>query len=257
MNYYNEIDPYCVEWLENLIYAGEIPKGHVDARSIVDVDPSDLVGYTQCHFFAGIAGWSFAARLAEWPEDRELWTGSCPCQPFSAIGLRKGEADERHLWPAFYRLVAERKPSVVVGEQVASADGREWLQGVFDDLEDARYAVAGADLCAAGVTAPHIRQRLYWVGYADDPRLEGHAGDGEHSRQAQADRPDAAASSAVPWDTFDAITDRDGFVRRCEPGLSPMAVRLPAHVGLLRAYGNVIIPQVGERFLRSVMECAP
>ena len=121
MNYYNEWDKYAAQWLRNLIATGHIPKGEVDERSIKDVTAGDLRGFTQCHFFAGLGGWSYALRLAGWPEDRECWTGSCPCQPFSVAGKRKGTEDERHLWPEFRRLIAERRPSVVFGEQVAAA----------------------------------------------------------------------------------------------------------------------------------------
>jgi DNA (cytosine-5)-methyltransferase 1 len=170
VNYYNEIDPYAAQWLRNLISAGHIPPGDVDERSIVDVQPGDLVGYTQCHFFAGIGGWSLALRLAGWPDSRPAWTGSCPCQPFSAAGKQKGEADSRHLWPEFRRLIAECAPPVVFGEQVASALGRTWLGGVRTDLEALGYAVGAADLCAASVGAPHIRQRLWWV--ADAGRID-------------------------------------------------------------------------------------
>ena len=90
MNYYNEFDPYAAQWLRNLIDAGHIPKGEVDSRSIKDVSASDLTGFVQCHFFAGLGGWSHALRLAGWPEDRPVWTGSCPCQPFSAAGAGGG-----------------------------------------------------------------------------------------------------------------------------------------------------------------------
>ena len=168
MNYYNEIDPYCVRWLKNLIADGLIPDGDVDDRSIEEVTPSDLEGYTQCHFFAGIAGWSLALRLAGWPEDRPVWTGSCPCQPFSSAGKREGATDERHLWPAFYKLIAERDPATIVGEQVASKLGREWFSAVRLDLEELGYACGAADLSAASVGAPHIRQRLFWVANSDD-----------------------------------------------------------------------------------------
>jgi len=172
MVYYNEIDPYAAQWLRNLIAAGHIANGEVDERSIQLVDPADLAGFTQCHFFAGIGVWSHALRLAGWPDDRPVWTGSCPCQPFSAAGKGAGFADERHLWPDLHRLISKCRPPVVFGEQVASKDGLEWLDLVQADLQRSGYASAAVDLCAAGVGAPHIRQRLYWVADAQGERRE-------------------------------------------------------------------------------------
>lgn len=164
---YNDNDAKACAWLRELIAAGHLPPGAVDGRSITEIQPHELENHAQCHFFAGIGGWPLALRLAGWPDDRPVWTGSCPCQPFSCAGKRRGTADERHLWPEFFRLIAQCRPPTVFGEQVASCDGREWLAGVFADLEGVGYAVAGADLCAAGVGAPHIRQRLFWVAYAE------------------------------------------------------------------------------------------
>jgi len=171
--YYNENDPQTAAWLRALIDANLIAPGDVDVRSICDVTPSDLEGYTQCHFFAGIGGWSYALRLAGWLDDRPVWTGSCPCQPFSTAGKGLGTADERHLWPELRRLIAERRPAVCFGEQVAGAAGREWLSGVRTDLEGLDYAVGAADLCSASVGAPHIRQRLFWVAYGNRKRPDG------------------------------------------------------------------------------------
>ena len=165
--YYNDNDRGACEWLRELIKTGLIPDGDVDERSIWDVEPSELKGYTQCHFFAGIGGWAYALQLAGWPEDREVWTGSCPCQPFSCAGKGLAERDERHLWPAFRRLISECGPATAFGEQVASAAGRVWLAGVRADLEAMDYEVGASDICAAGVGAPHIRQRLFWVGHAE------------------------------------------------------------------------------------------
>jgi DNA (cytosine-5)-methyltransferase 1 len=160
--YYNEIDPFAAQWLRNLIAVNLIADGDVDERDIRDVYPIDLIGYTQCHFFAGIGGWSYALRLADWPDDKPCWTGSCPCQPFSAAGQGTGFDDERHLWPAFFHLIEQCKPSVVFGEQVASKAGLTWLDLVQTDMEAANYATGAVDLCAAGIGAPHIRQRLFW-----------------------------------------------------------------------------------------------
>jgi len=149
--------------LRALIQGGFIAQGDVDERNIRDVKPTDLRGYTQCHFFAGIGGWSVALRLAGWPDNRPVWTGSCPCQPFSVAGKRRGRRDARHVWPVWCRLIAECQAPIVFGEQVASPLGREWLSGVRSSLEALGRAVGAADLCAASVGAPHIRQRLYWM----------------------------------------------------------------------------------------------
>src|SRR5579871_3521061 len=135
--YYNEIDPFAAQWLRTLITRGHLPRGDVDERSIEDVKPDDLRPYTQCHFFAGIGTWAYALRLAGWDDDRPVWTGSCPCQPFSAAGETSGFADERHLWPAWFHLIEHGKPRSVpiFGEQVASSHGLAWLDLVQDDLE--------------------------------------------------------------------------------------------------------------------------
>lgn len=238
--YYNEIDPFAAQWLRELIKAGHIAPGEVDTRSIENVAADDLAGFTQCHFFAGIGTWSYALRCAGWPDDRPVWTGSCPCQPFSAAGKRKGTADERHLWPAFFRLISQCRPDVIFGEQVASPDGLAWLDIISSDLEAAHYACGAVDTCAAGFGAPHIRQRLYWVADASfssrwtrfcdcnekkqrghvitdnsatcglgntvGKGLEGYAGhgDGEAGRQKQDRSTSTAGSNGVPLPT-------DGF----------------------------------------------
>ena len=168
--YYNEHDPYAAQWLRNLIAAGHIASGDVDERSIEDVHPDDLKPYTQCHFFAGVGVWSLALRRAGWSDDRPVWTGSCPCQPFSAAGEGAGFADERHLWPAFAWLIAERQPAVVFGEQVASKAAGPWLDLVQTDLEAMEYAFGAIPFPAAGIGAPHIRDRTYWVADANSDR---------------------------------------------------------------------------------------
>ena len=175
MNWHNDSDPFACEWARNLIADGIVPPGVVDCRDIREVKADDLGEYAQCHFFSGILGWPLALRLAGVGPDAPLWTGSCPCQPFSAAGKRKGEADDRHLWPEFLRLIALRLPPVLLGEQVASADGRRWLAGVRADLERLGYAVGAADLPAAGVGAPHIRQRLFFgaVRWGDPDGVRG------------------------------------------------------------------------------------
>jgi DNA (cytosine-5)-methyltransferase 1 len=173
MNYYNEIDPYCARWLNNLMIEGLIPFGDIDTRSIEDVIPNELSGYDQCHFFAGLGGWPLALSLAGWPSGRPVWTGSCPCQPFSAAGKGAGFADERHLWPSWQHLISQCRPSVVFGEQVASKDADPWIDLVHADMEGMGYAFGCVPFPAAGIGAPHIRDRNYWVAYADNAGSQG------------------------------------------------------------------------------------
>ena len=221
MNYYNEFDPYAAQWLRNLIEAGHIPQGEVDSRSIKDVRASDLTGFIQCHFFAGLGGRSHALRLAGWPDDRPVWTGSCPCQPFSAAGAQKGTADDRHLWPTWFNLIRECRPGVVFGEQVEAAINHGWLDLVQSDLESEGYACGAAGIPAAGVGAPHIRQRLWFVADADSGRHDGRPT--APGRQAGASTGVASGGTSdqladTDWQrvVFSAECDEDGYCPICK-----------------------------------------
>ncbi len=207
--YYNEIDPYAAQWLRNLIAAGHIAPGDVDERSIEDVHPDDLKPYTQCHFFAGVGVWSYALRRAGWPDDRPVWTGSCPCQPFSAAGAGAGFDDQRHLWPHFHWLISECQPSVVFGEQVASKDADPWLDLVQADVEAMAYAFGAVAFPSAGVGAPHIRDRTYWVAQSKHRRRQA----GESKRSW----PGAAVSSG----SFGRMAEPNGlrFEQKAVAGL--------------------------------------
>jgi DNA (cytosine-5)-methyltransferase 1 len=233
---YNEIEPFAVDWLRNLVAAGHIAPGVVNDRSITDLTPADVTGPGQRHFFAGIGGWSYALRLAGVPDDASIWTGSCPCQPFSAAGRQLGTSDARHLWPTWFALIRECRPSVVFGEQVASDPGLHWLDEVFADLEGQGYTVGAADLCAAGVGAPHIRQRLYFVAHAMCPRLQRANG----ARWREHLQP-VASDLRRQWEA--------------EPAVGRVANGLrDGGVGKLRGYGNAIVPQVAAAFVTASLD---
>lgn len=327
--YYNDADPAACAWLRELIAAGHLPSGEVDARSILEVEPADLRGFAQCHFFAGIGGWPHALRLAGVAEDLGVWTGSPPCQPFSQAGQRKGQDDDRHLAPAFLRLVVACRPSLVFGEQVASAavlgpaggaarpavEGPTdwaWFDALADALEAASYAVAAADLPAAGIGAPHIRQRLFFGAVAFDAATgglgdsfgagpQGRAGmrggtdqrasrpaglagglaDGDgrvachgqvqRGRQYRCQPPDggvgeidgldAEPAGASPtqsvWGDPDWLLCRDGRWRPVEPGTFPLADGVSGRMGLLRGYGNAIVPPLAAEFVTAFLESLP
>lgn len=190
MNYYNEFDPNAATWLRMLIEDGLIPAGYVDDRSITEVKKEDLQGFTQCHFFAGIGGWPYALALAGISEDTPLWTGSPPCQPFSVAGAQRGQLDPRHLAPTFMRLVDECRPPILIGEQVAAAIGKHWLDDLFIELERQNYSCASAVLPACGIGAPHKRERLFFgaLANASDARSQGRLPRGPDSQREIVDR---------------------------------------------------------------------
>ena len=315
---YNENEPFAIRWLEQLQERNLIPGGKIDGRSITELRPEDCDPTS--HFFAGIGGWSYALQLAGWDPARDVWTGSCPCQPFSIAGKGTGTSDKRHLWPIWRDLIAEYRPTTIFGEQTSSNLGRDWLSGVRVDLEALGYAVGAADLCAASVNAPHRRQRLYWVahtGHGGDrgpdrlrdsaPGALGAAGEDKGSGQGRQDQagfralyvptdggeiggpvdglvntlrsgasnPDTEAKQGrngpdfrVPgetglsdfWDQFDIAECRaiDGSTqyRRIEPGLLPVVDGLPSRLraGLIKGYGNAIVPQLAATFIRAFLE---
>jgi len=342
--YYNEHDPFAAAWLRNLIAEGLIADGDVDERSIVDVTPGDVAGYTQCHWFAGIGGWSHALRLAGWPDDKPVWTGSPPCQPFSVAGKQRAQDDARHLWPDLAGIIRVCRPPVFVGEQVANAIGKDWLDGVSLDLETIGYGVGAAVLPACGVGAPHKRERLYFVArlVADAPgeqralvraesreRAEaagagaadgaggrggrerdrdvadadrigpqrirsfdgtgrrqgsdvrptglrdgaGLRGDGSDVADAYGRRGDIGADDEIGrplgraaaertrevhrggfWDDHEWIVGPDGKARRTQPGIRLLAHGFPNRVGLLRGFGNAIVPPLAAEVIGALMD---
>lgn len=225
--YYNENDKFAAAWLRELIAAKLIADGEVDERSIAYVQPDDVRGFTQCHFFAGIGGWSYALRLAGWPDDRPVWTGSCPCQPFSSASNGRNQRldDSRNLWPSLAGLIAANTPRDFLGEQVAQAG--DWFAGVCDDMEAMGYEVGAAILQAVAVGHDHARSRVYFAGHADryrQPVVSGH----------------------------DAQVDRLSRTRGV-PAVVVPAHGLPARVAY-RGFGNAIVPQVAQAFIESYLE---
>jgi DNA (cytosine-5)-methyltransferase 1 len=250
--YYNEIDPYAAQWLRNLIAAEHLAKGEVDERSITEIQPDDLLGFDQCHFFAGIGVWGHALRRAGWADDRPVWTGSCPCQPFSAAGKQEGFADARHLWPIWFNLIRQCRPAIVLGEQVASA--LDWLDLVSTDMEDAGYAFGAADLCAAGFGGAHIRQRLYFTGVANTVGSGRARAGGQSGAQSV-----GTTERGMPcdWENADWLFCSDGTKRPSEPGSFPLVDAAASRVGRLRAYGNGLDAETATQFVAAVMDCAP
>ncbi len=289
--YYNDNNRAAVAVLKQLISDGVIAPGDVDDRSIKDVQPNDLVGYTQVHCFAGGGLWSVAARMAGWPDTRPIWTGSCPCQPFSSAGSGLGTDDPRHLWPDFYRLIRAGRPAVVMGEQVARKAGYGWLDGVRADLAAEGYASRAVDIPACAVDAPHERNRLYWIAVADAARLGWREGRPEHELRGRRNTPADAngeGSMAAPacygqqvslggrhaaieepirpgppfrngswWADADWIECHDGKARRAQSGAPLLVDGLLGRVDLWRLAGNAISPVLAAEVIAAFMEADP
>jgi DNA (cytosine-5)-methyltransferase 1 len=239
--YYNEHDIHAAAWLRELIKAGEIAPGDVDERSIIDVNPTELLGYTQLHFFAGIGGWSRALRLAGIPDSEPIVTGSCPCQPFSSAGKGEGLNDARHLWPQFFRIISALRPARVVGEQVASPDALVWWDAVCTDLEGEGYAGWAADLCSAGIGAPHIRQRLYWVADA--------SGSGSPQQQRGRKQPEGSAAHSILDRLADAERDGDRGQAESADHLGAQADRSTDQRGGCGGASSRVADATGDRLL--------
>jgi DNA (cytosine-5)-methyltransferase 1 len=248
--YYNEIDKFAAAWLRELMKAGQIPEGEVDERDIRQVQPADVRGFVQCHFFAGIGGWAYALRLAGWPDDRPVWTGSCPCQPYSvATSLTssgpQGSADARDLWPTWVSLIRKCNPNHVFGEQVRSAISWGWWDRASLDLEEAGYACAPIVLSANAFGANHERRRLYWVAHSSSSGRKRHqpltgVSGGETSTFSVDGNPLVRAQRALAGDFSNLLFGN---------GLSVAVERRT-----LKGYGNAIVPQVAAAFIEAYLE---
>lgn len=238
--YYNEFDPKAAAWLRELIKAGLIAPGDVDERSITEIKPNDLTGYTQCHFFAGIGGWSYALKLAGWPETRSVWTGSPPCQENSLAasiwgrrdGLRGQRSGLAHTW---LDLVESLSPGTVFFENVPGI--APWLAEIEGRLAGLGYVVSRSKASAGSIGAPHLRRRVWLVADSNGKRLE----------EPRPQRP--SKTIGEPWRT----TPRNAF-RADHPGTRRLVDGFSSRVDLVRAFGNSIVPQVAAEFIKAYLE---
>lgn len=95
----------------------------------------------------------------------DIITGGYPCQPFSFAGKRKGEEDDRHLWPSMFKLIQKHRPAWVIGENVAGHINMG-LDSVLADLESEGYGARAFVIPAVALNAKHRRDRVWIVGHA-------------------------------------------------------------------------------------------
>ncbi len=220
----------------------------------------------------------------------DILTGGFPCQPYSAAGKRKGKDDDRHLWPHMLRCIREVKPRWVVGENVfgiATWNGGLVFEEVCAELEAEGYTVQPFVLPAAAVNAPHRRDRVWFVAYADSMGWRGRRSTQDCEWENDIQQPKHTRSLQC-WDAADAKSARGK--RQCEhqsrqaqpngrnsrkipanwqnfPTESPICGGndgLPAELdGItfpkwraesIKGYGNAIVPQVALQIFKAIQQ---
>ena len=146
----------------------------------------------------------------------DLITAGYPCQPFSLAGKRLGAEDDRHLWPEVKRLLVELRPARFLGENVGGHINMG-LDDVLSDLEEIGYAARPVVIPACAIDAPHRRDRVWIMGYANEPGSQGHGQHGERvgewvTRASSLDAravPDRVGTVSGNWSSRVVDTTRD------------------------------------------------
>ena len=198
----------------------------------------------------------------------DVITGGFPCQPFSVAGKQKGTSDDRHLWPEMFRIVKEFTPRWIIGENVKGLTNIEKgmvFESVCTDLEGEGYEVRAFNIPAAGVGAPHRRERIWIVASLEDSRrsLRSWSKFGEKDeneiRKRYADqhqRPGSTSESNVADASTGRRASQEGEIQTrgngtehqgwwsTEPNVGRVANGVSGRVYRLRALGNSIVPQI-------------
>lgn len=216
----------------------------------------------------------------------DILTGGFPCQPYSVAGKRLGKEDERHLWPEMLRVIREVRPRWIVGENVRGL--LSWNEGVVfeevcSDLESEGYEVQAFIIPAAGVGAPHRRERVWIVANASGARINGINGINNEETQENRARHDKFECLGNEWLTTNSASKRlprgnrtESTFRECFgygqenlwenfPSISPVCGGddgLPSELdGItfpkwrresIKAYGNAIVPQVAFQIFQAI-----
>jgi len=183
-----------------------------------------------------------------------LLTGGFPCQPFSDVGRKRGQADDRYLWPEMFRVICEARPSWVLGENVAGIKNMA-LDQALSDLEGKDYEVQSFVIPACAVNAPHRRDRV-WICAMDVAeskslrigRRSGQGGERWGGRMVQKEQEgcemgseaEGCCSSIGEWSE-----ESESSICRILDGVSNRVDRC-------HALGNAIVPQVASEIIRCI-----
>lgn len=197
----------------------------------------------------------------------DVISGGFPCQPFSIAGRKKGEQDNRFLWPEMCRTIAEVRPGWVVGENVANFANMA-LDSTLFDLESLGYEAWAVVFPACAVGAPHERMRTAIIAHTDSERREGCKQHDTYSSEpcGRQERAFGATSQLPPMDnTMPIGCGRDNRRRQSqiiedrrqwavEPDVGRVAHGIPDRVDRLKALGNAVVPQQFYPVFKAIAE---
>ena len=181
----------------------------------------------------------------------DLISGGFPCQPFSIAGKRKGEEDDRYLWPEMLRIISEFKPSWVIGENVANLV-HMGIEPYVLDLENVGYKSGVFLIPACGVQAFHKRERVFIVAYSNKKQRK--------SFEIQA-KPNTKSSRKEPkeWKQFFVINNGNNYIEfreKDKPLLCGSDDGIPTELDVDRigSLGNAVVPQQIYPILQAIAD---
>jgi len=214
----------------------------------------------------------------------DIITGGYPCQPFSIAGRQKGEQDPRHLWPEYFRLVKELRPTWVIGENV-SGHIKLGLDTVIEDLESEDYSVRPFSISASSIGANHQRERIWILAHSRRsqwPRAELRGENENETRKENANQFERSSSTSEvdvantnnerlqrQWQSRNQFTPRFNSSRESseegqrtvgqgwwesEPNMGRVAHGVPKRVDRLKSLGNSLVPQIPYYIGKTILE---
>jgi DNA (cytosine-5)-methyltransferase 1 len=172
-------------------------------------------------------------------ERPDVICGGYPCQPFSQAGKRGGANDARHLWPAMHNAICVLRPRYALMENVRGHLSLGFGR-VLGDLAEIGYDAEWQVIPAAAVGAPHKRDRVFIVAYANNSKL----GDDNNRRSNQVTN--ATRSKVFVTHSSSGSARRTNSDWLSEPDVGRVANGIPNRVDRLKGLGNAIVPQVAE-----------
>jgi len=221
--------------------------------------------------FSDIKELNYETLRAKGINNIDIITGGYPCQPFSVAGRKKGEQDPRHLWPEYFRLVKELRPTWVIGENV-SGHIKQGLDTVLENLESEGYSTRTFSISASSIGANHKRERVWILAHSGRSLREGtelgreneneigkenanqferssstsqsNVADSERERLQRSEQYEThTRETSTQFPTAEQI-EATGLHWAIEPDVGRVAHGIPNRMDRLKSLGNSLVPQI-------------